>query len=63
MPGKLPSPHSHAFDKAFDEALQQGADQNNLEPDHEYTVTFSVTVKWVDNPGWVVDKYNVDLGG
>jgi hypothetical protein len=64
--GKLPTSHSHAFDKAIDEALldkgpPDDPDQHGADPD-QHPVTFEVTLKWSPNPGWEVDTYIAKVG-
>jgi len=68
--GKLPTSHSHAFDKAFDKALIDAL-RSKGEPDvpsepfsdpEVHDVTYQVTLKWSPNPGWEVDTYIAKLG-
>lgn len=62
--GRLPTPHSHAFDKALDLALaDKSAPETGQSNPQLHDVTLQVTLKWSDNPGWVVDSYIVSLGG
>lgn len=64
--GKLPTSHSHAFDKALDEALHDKGppndpDQGEVDSD-PYEVTLEVTLRWSPNPGWEVDTYIAKVG-
>jgi hypothetical protein len=65
--GKLPTSHSHAFDKAIDEALSNKgtpSDSDQAGADSEpHEVTFAVTLRWNPNPGWEVDTYIAKVGG
>ena len=64
--GKLGTPHSHAFDKAIDDALiKRGPPDVPDEPRQEadlHDVTLQVTLRWNPNPGWEVDEYIAHVG-
>jgi hypothetical protein len=65
--GRLPTSHSHAFDKAIDAALQakepppESPDQHQVDPE-THDVTLLVTLRWNPNPGWEVDTYIANVG-
>lgn len=64
--GKLPTSHSHAFDKAFDKALREKEEPDEPgEPFRDpevHDLTFQVILKWNPNPGWEVDTYIAKFG-
>jgi hypothetical protein len=49
---------SHEFDKALDEKLASSPREAFEEGEH--TLQLKVTLRYEDNPGWVVDRYDVE---
>jgi hypothetical protein len=61
---RLANPHSHGFDAAFDDALakrKRPPKARSYTPTGPVEVTFEVSLKYSDNPGWEVNRYIVHI--